>query len=98
MTSKSKKPGYKNKWWRTKPPNSGKFPMRKKSVIGSALILLTVTACATASPKSSGSEFCLVYQPVYRPKGEIVSETLQGRIDANNAVWLERCSAAATSR
>lgn len=51
------------------------------------LMLLTVTACATASPSG---DFCAVYVPVYSRASD--RPELRDAINANNAVWLERCS------
>lgn len=50
-------------------------------------ILLTLGACATASP--GASEFCLIYEPVYvsdRDTGETVAQVMR-----NNAAWEALC-------
>ena len=54
-------------------------------VIASSLILLSVSACESASPGS----FCVLYEPVYTAPED--TEATKRQVDANNAVWLELC-------
>ena len=69
-------------------------PTRIVSIAVLMLILITVTACGTASPEIRTIDtFCLLYDPVSTTAGEraVLTEETALMIDKNNAVWLERC-------
>lgn len=61
--------------------------------IASALILLSVSACAHGSPATGDAPFCDLYEPIYTTRAEqgALSDQTMLSIDRNNAAWLELC-------
>lgn len=72
--------------------------MSKRYVLGLIPILLIATACDPSlnvrirpdTDEKPVLDFCKVYQPIYISDND-TEETLK-QIDANNAVFLEKCS------